>query len=194
LGATAVRISLPIEIEKKYRLTAEQRAEIIKRLPELGAKQEAQEFEENTLYQGSGIDIRRSVLRLRRIGKRAILTYKKRFPSASAIKEQQEEETEVTDAAAIDAIFVALGFKAAVVYEKRRTTWSLGKVEIVVDDLPFGLFMEIEGPAKEITKTEKLLGVKDLRAEHTTYPELARKHGKKRGGRVEARFPKRKRQ
>jgi adenylate cyclase, class 2 len=185
---------LPTEIEKKYRLTARQGEEIIKRLPKLGAKQEAQEFEENTLYQGSGIDIRRSVLRLRRVGKRAVLTYKERFPSTSAIKQQREEETEVTDATATDAILVAVGFRPAVVYEKRRTTWSLGKVEIVIDDLPFGLFMEIEGPAKEITRTEKLLGVKDLRAEHTTYPELAQQHGKKRGGRVEARFPKRKRQ
>ena len=185
---------MSVEIEKKYRLAAGQRAKIIKRLPQVGAKREARQFEENTLYEGDGIDISRSVLRLRRVGKRAILTYKKRSSSRSAIRHQQEEETEVTDDAATDAILTALGFRSAVVYEKKRTTWSLGKVEIVIDDLPFGLFMEIEGPAKAITKTEKLLGVEDLRAEDLTYPELAQQHGKKRRGRVEARFPKRKKQ
>ncbi len=183
---------MAVEIEKKYRLATKQREEINKQLPKLRAKRVAREFEENTLYEGGLIDISRSVLRLRRVGKRALLTYKERFPSTSAIREQLEEETEVADAAAIDAILVALGFRSAVVYEKRRTTWSLGKVEIVIDDLPFGWFMEIEGPAKEITRTEKLLGVKDLRAEDSTYPELAQQHGKKRNGRVEARFPKRK--
>jgi adenylate cyclase class 2 len=183
---------VPVEIEKKYRLTAAQRAQIIKQLPKLGAKRQAEEFEENTLYEGSGIDITRSVLRLRRIDERAVLTYKERFPSTSAIKHQREEETEVTDAEAIDAILVALGFRPGVVYEKRRTTWSLGRVEIVIDDLPFGLFMEIEGPAKEITRTERLLAVKALQPEHTTYPELAQQHGKRRGTRIEARFPKRK--
>jgi adenylate cyclase class 2 len=183
---------VPVEIEKKYRLAAAQREQIIKRLPGLGARRVADEFEDNTLYEGCGLDISRSVLRLRRVGKRAVLTYKERFPSRSAIKQQREEETEVTDAASTDAILIALGFRAAVVYEKRRTTWSLGKVEIVIDELPFGMFMEIEGPAKEITKTEKLLAVKALRAEHTTYPELAQKHGKKRNGRVEARFPRNK--
>ncbi|HKE60515.1 MAG TPA: class IV adenylate cyclase [Pyrinomonadaceae bacterium] len=184
---------MSVEIEKKYRLAAAQRAKIIKRLPKIGAKLEGREFEENTLYDGPGIDISRSVLRLRRVGKRGILTYKERFPSATAIKHQREEETEVSDPATTDAILGVLGFRPSVVYEKRRTTWSLGKVEIVIDDLPFGLFMEIEGPAKEITKTEKLLGAKDLPAEHTTYPELAQQHGKKRKGRIEARFPKRKR-
>jgi adenylate cyclase, class 2 len=183
---------LPVEIEKKYRLTSRQREQIIHRLTKIGAKQVAEEFEENTLYEGSGIDISRSVLRLRRVEERALLTYKERFPSASAIKHQREEETEVTDPAATDAILVALGYGPSVVYEKRRTSWSLGKVEIVIDDLPFGPYMEIEGPAKEIIKTEKLLAIKNLRPEDTTYPELAQMHGQKRSGRIEARFPKRK--
>jgi hypothetical protein len=39
---------VPIEIEKKYRLTTEQRAEILKLLPQLGAVRVGDEFEENT--------------------------------------------------------------------------------------------------------------------------------------------------
>jgi len=40
---------MPVEIEKKYRLTQKQRRAIEKRLRELGSKPGALEFEENTL-------------------------------------------------------------------------------------------------------------------------------------------------
>jgi predicted adenylyl cyclase CyaB len=61
-----------------------------------------------------------------------------------------EEETDVADPEAMEAILEALGFTPALVYEKRRQTWRLGKTEIVIDVLPFGLFMEIEGRVNEI--------------------------------------------
>ena len=52
--------------------------------------------------------------------------------------------------AALEFILEALGYYPALVYEKRRETWRLGETEIVVDELPFGLFMEIEGAEKSI--------------------------------------------
>jgi adenylate cyclase class 2 len=125
---------------------------------------------------------------LRRIGRNATLTYKRRIPSASAIKQQREEETDVADPEAMEAILEALGFTAALVYEKRRQTWRLGKTEIVIDVLPFGLFMEIEGRVNEIKAVERKLGLKGLKAEHATYPQLTEKHGKTYDGLIEARF------
>ena len=180
--------AVPIEIEKKYRLTKKQREEVLRRLPLVGATLKAEEFEENFLYTGEGIDVGRSVLRLRRIGKRAILTYKQRFPTSASIKHQQEDETEVSDADATDAILQALGFEPMLVYEKRRITWQLDNAEVVVDDLPFGLFMEIEADPEEILRIEKLLAIRSLRPEMETYPRLAKKHGKRYGDFVEARF------
>ena len=76
------------------------------------------------------------------------------------------------------------------VYEKRRTTWEIGDSEIVIDELPFGLFMEIEGSEKEIARIEKLLAVEGLKAEMETYPRLTVKHGKLKGDIIEARFAK----
>ena len=181
---------MPIEIEKKYRLTKKQREAIIKRLAEIGAASRGEEFEENTLYSGGVLDQRQSVLRLRRVGERAVLTYKERFPTTSSIKHQQEDETEVTDAEAMAAILESLGFEPALVYEKRRTTWEIGDSEIVIDELPFGLFMEIEGSEKEIARIEKLLAVEGLKAEMETYPRLTVKHGKLKGDIIEARFAK----
>ncbi len=103
-------------------------------------------------------------LRLRRVGARAILTFKQRLPTKSSIKHQREHETEVADAEAAHAILTALGFRPALVYEKRRTRFDLGRAEIVIDELPFGLFMEVEGTEKEIARVEALLGIEDLPA------------------------------
>jgi adenylate cyclase class 2 len=179
---------MPIEIEKKYRLTEKQREEVLRRLPEIGAKRSGDEFEVNTLYAGDNLDTGRAVLRLRRVGKRGILTYKERFPTRSAIKHQREEETRVGDPDAMELILAALGFTSALVYEKRRETWTLGKTEIVIDELPFGLFMEIEGTEQSIRDIESKLAIKRLRTEAATYPQLALRHGTDYGGVIESRF------
>jgi adenylate cyclase class 2 len=157
-------------------------------LPDVGASLEREEFEENTLYSGAGLSAEACVLRLRRVGGKATLTYKKRLPTSSTIKHQREEETAVTDPEAMEAILEALGYTPAMVYEKRRQTWRLGQTEIVIDVLPFGLFMEIEGRINEIRAVERKLALKGLRAEQATYPQLTKKHGKSLDGLIEARF------
>lgn len=177
-----------IEIEKKFRLTKRQRDSVLKRLPEIGAQLEREDFEVNTLYDGEALRDRACVLRLRRVGGRSTLTFKQRLPGASAIKQQREEETVIADPEAMAAILEALGFTASLVYEKRRQTWRLGQTEIVIDVLPFGLFMEIEGRANGIKSVERKLGMKGLRAEQATYPQLTAKHGKRLDGLIEARF------
>lgn len=177
-----------IEIEKKYRLTQAQAEQLLLRLRERGAVDEGEEFEENTIYGGGMLDPSRQVLRLRRVSGRAILTYKERYPSTSAIKQQREDETLVADAQALADILDALGYKPALVYEKRRRTFRLRKVEIVIDELPFGLFMEIEGEEQAIGEVEQMLDLMEVEAEMATYPELARRYGEKRGDMTEARF------
>ena len=52
---------MPIEIEKKYRLTGRQRSQLLRKLETIGATRESEEFEENTLYSGKGIDARSAV-------------------------------------------------------------------------------------------------------------------------------------
>ncbi|MBA2524945.1 MAG: class IV adenylate cyclase [Pyrinomonadaceae bacterium] len=179
---------MAIEIEKKYRLTNKQHESVRRRLSEIGAKLQGEEFEENTLYGGKGLAVDRSVLRLRRVGDRAVLTFKKRLPTPSSIKHQREDEIQVADPEALNTILAALGFTPALVYEKRRETWTLGKTEIVIDELPFGLFMEIEGKERDIRAVETRLAVIDLKAENLTYPQLTRENGKKFRGIIEARF------
>lgn len=177
-----------IEIEKKYRLTQKQREQVIHALQNSDAEYCGDEFEENTLFMGEGFEEKNAVLRIRRVGERAILTYKQRFNSHSPIKFQREDETEVTDANAMTAIIIALGFLPSVIYEKKRMTWKMFDAEIVVDELPFGFYMEIEGDENSIIETEKKLGIESFEVEHETYPTLTRKLGQNNGLIIEARF------
>lgn len=179
---------MPIEIEKKYRLTAKQRDEVRARLPEIGATCEGEEFEVNTLYTGDAVELNQAVLRLRRIDDRALLTYKERVGTRTDIKEQLEFETGIDNPDAIEFILEALGYYPALVYEKRRETWRIEETEIVVDELPFGLFMEIEGEEQSIQDIESNLAIKRLTAEESTYPRLTMKHGINIAGVIEARF------
>ena len=179
-----------IEIEKKYRLTREEHELLQLRLHEIKAEKKGEEFEENILFAGGVLSERACVLRLRRVGNSALLTYKERFPSSSAIKRQREDETGVEDPKAMLDILNALGFTPALVYEKRRSTWRVGETEVAVDELPFGLFAEIEGEEEEIEKAEEFLGLSNSKAELATYPQLTHKFGKERDGIIEARFKK----
>ena len=180
---------MPIEVEKKYRLEPEQFGPLRRRLREVGAEERGSaEFEENVIYTGPGLDPARRVLRLRRKGDRAVFTFKERDLSGSPIKRQREEETEVSDAAAMASILEALGYRPVLVYEKLRETWRVADAEVVLDELPFGLFVEIEGEEARILEVEKLLGLDGAEAEHAPYPELTLRHGTKRGDVVESRF------
>lgn len=180
---------MAIEIEKKYRLARGEDEALKARLGEVGAQAVGEEeFEENTIYNGPGLDPARRVLRLRRKGGRALFTFKEREATESAVKRQREEETEVADADALAAILEALGYRPALVYEKRRTTWRVAGAEVVLDELQFGLFLEIEGEEGSIEDAEKLLGLEDAQAEHASYPELTVRHGKENGGVFESRL------
>ena len=58
-----------------------------------------------------------------------------------------EIETGVADAAAFALILERLGFREAVLYEKRRELWVLDDCAIALDELPrLGWWLEIEGP------------------------------------------------
>ena len=161
---------MPIEIEKKYRLTKAQRRSIEKQLREMAITPGEVEFEENTIYRGGRLDLGGCALRLRRVNGRAILTFKQRFPSKSPIKHQQEEETPVEAPEAAHAILLALGFRIGLIYEKRRVHWNIGRAKLVIDELPFGLFMEIEASEKEIMRVEKRIGADKLPPVIETYP------------------------
>ena len=84
------------------------------------------------------------VLRLRQ-DTRARLTYKGPADPNSEVSARLEYEVEISDLTTGRHILEALGYETVTIYEKYRTSYSLDTVEISLDEMPFGKFMEIEG-------------------------------------------------
>ena len=179
---------MAIETEKKYHLGPKRLDEITQKLVDLGAHFEKEVFEVNYQHRGGEMDERGATLRLRKIGDFTVLTYKERVKGDNGAKRKIEYETNVSDVDAAEHIIERLGYKLTAVYEKRRKYWRFGEVEVVLDELPFGLYMEIEGTEDAIEKAAKRLGLKEIEHEPRGYPRLTIKYGKMNGDVAEAKF------
>ena len=97
------------------------------------------------------------VLRLRKDAN-ARLTYKGPSDPNESIAVRKEIEFQVSDFEAARSFLEALGYQVIVHYEKYRTTFSLEDVEIMLDEMPYGTFVEIEGNGTEpVQKAAELL-------------------------------------
>lgn len=98
------------------------------------------------------------VLRLRQ-DKRARLTYKGSERSAPGTLARREVEVTVSDFGTTRELLEALGYEVIFIYEKYRSTYKLGELEIVLDELPYGHFIEIEGQEGQIQPAARKLGL-----------------------------------
>lgn len=83
------------------------------------------------------------VLRLRQ-DTRARLTYKGPGVTFDGATLRQEIEVTVSDFTSAQSLLQALGFEIVWMYEKHRTTYMMEDVEILLDEMPFGDFIELE--------------------------------------------------
>lgn len=88
------------------------------------------------------------VLRLRQDAG-SVLTYKGAAAPGASVSVRQEIEFKVSDFEAARHFLEALGYQVSITYEKYRTTYQLGELMITLDEMPFGSFIEIEGPDAE---------------------------------------------
>lgn len=152
---------------------------IAHRLAALGADLTAPRvFERNVRYEdtASSLSDRGIVLRLRQDA-RAWLTYKEPLPALlqeAAVSHRFEAEVEVSDFAAMEMILTRLGFHPFMVYEKYRTTYTLDEAEIVLDEMPYGNFIEVEGTSAAIDDILRRLGLQDAPRLLTNYLRLFR--------------------
>jgi adenylate cyclase class 2 len=70
------------------------------------------------------------------------------------------------------AILSALGFRPSFRYEKYRAEWTDGTGHVVLDETPVGDFGEIEGPARWIDRTAKLVGIAGADYNTKSYAEV----------------------
>jgi adenylate cyclase, class 2 len=139
------------EIEVKFLL--EDLPAMRQRLVALGATLSTpRTYEENLLFDTPDAQFRQQgrLLRLRR-DRRNRITYKE--PTAHNdldFKIMQEYEIEVSDFAQAHAMLAKLGFVQVLRFEKYRETFTYQNAEIVLDEVPFGTFMEIEASQEGI--------------------------------------------
>jgi len=103
---------------------------------------------------------RQELLRLRQDA-RVRLTFK--GPAAedaiSEAKVREEIELEVGDFDRMALILERLGLQPMQVYEKYRETYRWGNIEIVLDELPYGNFVELEGSEDGLKTVAAALGL-----------------------------------
>lgn len=112
------------------------------------------------------------VLRLRQ-DEKVRLTYKGPSQAGLEVGLRQEIEFEIGDFEAARRFFEALGYVVIMVYEKYRTTYVLGDVEVMLDEMPYGVFAEIEGSeAEQIRQAALQLGLNWEARAAVSYQEL----------------------
>ncbi len=84
------------------------------------------------------------VLRLRKSDQN-LLTYKGPGKAQDGIISRKEIEVSVTSFEKTREILEALGYQVIFIYEKFRATYALNPNLIMLDELPYGNFLEIEG-------------------------------------------------
>lgn len=120
-------------------------------LKSLGARQvQARLHEVNLRLDTEDLSLTRSlqVLRLRQ-DSQARVTYKGPDTTQGGVLVRQEYEFVVSDYQAARNLFRALGYDVAMMYEKYRTVYDLEDVHVTLDEMPYGGFIEIEGPRPE---------------------------------------------
>ncbi|MDX1664673.1 MAG: class IV adenylate cyclase [Candidatus Promineifilaceae bacterium] len=141
-----------LEVEVKFYLA--DLDDFRERLLAAGARlKKARLFEHNVRYDWPDERLRsqQQLLRLRQ-DDRARLTFK--GPASgdrrSEAKVREELEIEVGDFEVAHLLLERLGLEGQQTYEKYRETFTVDNVEVVLDELPFGNFTELEGEEEAI--------------------------------------------
>lgn len=132
------------EIEVKYAVS--HHAALRQRILSLGGRQhQDRHLERNWRFDtpDRSLTSQQRVLRLRQAD-RATVTYKGPLSTPLA---RTEIEFEVDRPQAVNQLLQALGYQVFQIYEKYREVFALDEVEVMLDELPFGSFVEIEGAA-----------------------------------------------
>lgn len=121
------------------------------------------------------------VLRLRK-DDQAHLTFKGASKEFQGVMSREEIEFVVEDFDKAKQLLESLGFTPVVFYEKFRTTYELHETHIMLDELPYGQFVEIE--SNDITAIKNVSNLLGLNwnamvkaGYHALFDRVANKYG-----------------
>ncbi|MDI6796696.1 MAG: class IV adenylate cyclase [Desulfatibacillaceae bacterium] len=152
--------SPPLEVEVKFWIAKPDALHA--KILSVGAKSLGQTEEDNTIWDDKAGSIRKknALLRLREDG-RATLTVKAETENKAdrQCKVMKEWETALDNPAAMRQILDFLGYFPVRCYQKKRHTFEMGRVLLMLDTMPFGVFLEIEGREEDIKGAAAALGL-----------------------------------
>ncbi|UCD86492.1 MAG: class IV adenylate cyclase [Desulfobacterales bacterium] len=127
----------------------------------MGATHAGSVFETNLRFEDASKTLRQRgiLLRLRK-DDRIHLTLKSNLSCPDTqFKVHREWEIEVGDFDVCQTILEGLGFHAKQAYEKWRETFILDTTKLLIDTMPYGVFLEIEGEKSDIRSIAGQLGL-----------------------------------
>jgi len=131
-------------------------------------------FEDNVLFDRRYEPLKPEdkALRLRRVGRTGLLTFKAPVPGRHRHKVRVEEETVVADPQAMRRILDGLGFSVAYRYQKYRSEYRIRGIHACLDETPLGCFVELEGAPDAIDAVAAELGFSPSSFVCQSYREL----------------------
>lgn len=166
-------MTIPIETEGKW-LVQDLRAVEFK-LSVLGAQCiQPRTYEHNLRFDTPDrlLSSQHKVLRLRE-DSAARCTFKSPQRVENGIRRNQEIEFTVNDAEQARHFLEALGYQVYFVYEKYRAVYAYGGCHIMLDELPYGDFIEIEGEhPRQVLELAGQLGLNPAASSALNYASL----------------------
>ena len=169
-----------VEIEVKIRIN--DIPALSEKILTLGAKMEKERFfEENTLYDFRSKDLekKQQALRLRKMNKKVLLTFKGPPQKSRKFKIREEYETEARNEKQLRKILKSLGLRPVFNYQKYRTVYRKKTLKVCLDETQIGNFIELEGEKNKIVKFAKALGFSKNEFIKLDYVYLMKKEGEK---------------
>jgi adenylate cyclase class 2 len=149
----------PLEIEVKFHLPEIE--PIRDRLLAFRATPSGRVFETNIRFENALKSLKKQGILIRlRQDDRTRLTFKACLPTPDTqFKVHKELEVEVGDFETCRSILEALGYYPEQTYEKWRETFVLDDTNLLIDTMPYGEFLEIEGEKSHIREMADRLGL-----------------------------------
>ncbi len=136
-------------------------------------------FEKTTLFDNENGELQKNGIFIRtRNGYENTLTLKERDDSLKHDYFERKKTTiEIENVDDMNYVLKVMGLINNKVMEKYRLSWIIEQINVTIDELPYGVFLEIHGDDKEINKICELIDIKKENIINETYWDLAKQYG-----------------
>jgi adenylate cyclase class 2 len=165
------------KIEKELKFKIDDPQSLIKYFLEKGAILLNKSKEKTIRFDTPQLELEKKGIFLRvREGSKKTITLKEKIENYQTIKTRKETEFIIEDIEGMKYILEKIGLKYIRIFEKFRINLKYKDTVLSIDELPFGIYLEIEGEEKNIDIIIKELNYKDENKIIGTYWDLFEKY------------------